>query len=124
MDAALARDHRGSFTVIACLAAALSFTVNEAGSGHLIHILGLFHRSGTPLGEREAFVLLVWVAGRADVLAHRWATLLGSGVLFWSGSHFSHPGNRWVPCTKFWNCSHLPTPPLMWKNDSGAADGS
>lgn len=51
------------------------------------------------------------------------AMLVGSGVQFWSGNHLSHPGNGWLPCIKSENCSHLPTPPLMWKNDSGAVSG-
>lgn len=62
--------------------------------------------------------------GRADVLEHRWVIIADSGVLFWPGSHLSHPGNGWITYIKSWNCLHLPTPSLMWKNDSRAKDGS
>ena len=106
-------DHRSSFTI------KQSFTVHEAGEGHLIHILELTHQSGTPLGEQKASVLLACVVGRANVLEHRlWSLVLFRELFFtcweWMG----------VQSIKHWSWSHILTPTLRWKNDSGAMDGS
>lgn len=79
---------------------------------------------GAPSGRAEGLCSSsVWDRS-ADVLEHRWVIILHSGVQFWPGICLSPLGNGWVTCIKSWNCPHLSTLLLMWKNDSGTMDGS